>query len=124
MSDAIELRFVLEGRPVSWARKNVLAGGRVVTSREQRAAKERARCAALAARPRGWDRDGEYAVSVAAYYPDRRMGDADRIPGILLDAMEGVAYETDRQVGDLRVRRFVDRERPRVEVCVSVMEAE
>lgn len=112
-----ELRFVVEGRPVSWQRKNVV-NGRVLTDKKQRAAKRTLQLAALSARPRGWVRDGQYEVRVHAYYPDGRQGDVDRIAGLPLDALEGVAYEADRQVVRLEVGRFTDRERPRVEVVV------
>jgi Holliday junction resolvase RusA-like endonuclease len=112
-----ELRFTIPGRPVSWARKNVV-NGRVLTDKRQRDAKRTMTLAALSARPRGWDQGGEYDVQVCAYYPDNRHGDCDRIAGLYLDAMEGVAYKTDRQVARLAVLRSTDRENPRVEVTV------
>jgi Holliday junction resolvase RusA-like endonuclease len=114
------LSFTVEGRPVSWARKNVV-NGRPLTDKKQREAKRTLHLAALAARPRGWRRDATYEVRVHAYYPDGRQGDCDRIAGLPLDALEGVAYEADRQVVRLEVGRFTDRERPRVEVVVRAI---
>src|SRR5690606_36666151 len=49
---------------------------------------------------------------------DRRFGDADRLVSLTMDALQGVAYATDRQVSDQCSGRRLDRGNPRVEVCV------
>lgn len=115
------LVFTVPGRPVSWERNggDGRSGRRHVTTAAQRAEKKRIwLCARQALGAKPWDRSGEFVVEVRAYYPDRRFGDVDRIPGLDLDALEGLAYEKDRQVCDLVVRRRVDKARPRVEVVV------
>jgi Holliday junction resolvase RusA-like endonuclease len=112
------LVFVVEGRPVSWQRTNVV-NGRPMTDKGQRSAKLAYSSAARAALgSRAWDRERAYRVEVDAYYPNRVRGDIDRIPGLMLDAMQGIVYEQDRQVTDLVVRRRVSKGRPRVEVRV------
>lgn len=112
------------GRPVSWQRMAVVRG-RPTMPAEARAAKRLYQLAARAGRPAGWRLDAPaYAVTVRAYYPDRRLGDVDRIVGLPLDAMEGVAYGTDRAVCEMHVARFVDRARPRLEVRVQALESD
>jgi hypothetical protein len=116
------LVFVVEGRPVSWQRTNVVKG-RPMTDAKQREAKKRIALSAQAAlRSRPWATDGDYAIQVDAYYPDRVFGDADRIPGLVMDALEGIAYRKDRQVSALDVRRHLDKARPRVEVRVYALD--
>lgn len=115
MSD--RFAFVVPGRPVSWARTNVVAG-RPTTDAAQRVAKRAIALAARRALPRGWRTDRTYALEVVSYYPDRRYGDSDRAVGLVLDALEGIAYRKDRQVGAHAHVRRLDRKRPRVEVTV------
>ncbi len=113
------LVFVVPGRPVSWARANIV-NGRPTTDKKQRAAKRTYQLAARQALGRNsWDRSGAYSVQVDAYYPNNVTGDIDRIPGLILDALEGVAFEKDRQVSELVVTRQVDALRPRVVVKVA-----
>lgn len=115
--------WTVQGRPVSWQRMAVVRG-RPTMPAEARSAKRLYALAALAGRPSGWRLDAPaYAVEVRAYYPDRRLGDVDRLAGLALDAMEAVAYTCDRAVCELHVQRFVDRERPRLEVRVQALES-
>jgi Holliday junction resolvase RusA-like endonuclease len=114
-----ELHYVVEGRPVSWQRLTIV-NGRPFRSVEQRAAKRAHQYAAIKAGGGRGEVDpvGVYAVEVTAYYPDRNQGDADRLLGIPLDALQGLVYANDRQVTEVSCRRRVDRERPRMEVAV------
>lgn len=114
------LAFIAPGRPVTWQRTNAVRG-RYVTDAKQRAEKRRLRQLARAALPPGWPLDAEYAIEVIGYWPDRRYGDADRLVSLAMDALEGVAYRVDRQVCAQSSVRRLDRERPRVEVCVGVV---
>lgn len=114
--------FVVEGRPATWQR-TVHANGRTLTPKRSREARKAMAWAARAARPRGWTLDGEYRVEVTGYWPDRRAGDVDRLVSLALDALEGVAYGTDRQVVQIEGRRALDRDRPRVEVVVRRVES-
>ena len=116
------LRYVLPGRPVSWERKRiaVIAGRpRVFTSREQEAAKRAHHYAALSAYGCGRCDDAhEYEVEITAHYKGKRVGDADRIPGLALDALQGVVYKVDQQISDLIVRRRRYSKPERTEVVV------
>ncbi len=51
-------------------------------------------------------------------YRARRSGDVDGFVKVLLDALQGCAFEDDKQVIDLHARRFDDKADPRVEVEV------
>lgn len=115
------LVFTVPGRPVSWQRPH-FTRGRHTTDAKQRQAKRAIAAAASAHIPAHWPRDVAYSVRIDAYYPTRVYGDIDRIAGLPLDALEGIAYESDRQVSELRVERHVDRERPRVDVRVVAID--
>lgn len=63
-------------------------------------------------------REGEVVVHLSVFRPAKR-GDLDNILKVLLDALNGVAYTDDKQIGELQVARFEDAADPRVEVWIS-----
>lgn len=79
-------------------------------------------------------RTGKYAIANGVFptlkpvkveidiYRARRSGDTDGFCKVLLDALQGCAYEDDKQVIELHARRFDDKANPRVEVTVSEIE--
>jgi Holliday junction resolvase RusA-like endonuclease len=124
-----QIVFVVEGRPVSWARLEARKGKPLFGRQRERSDQMKSAKAMLAARALGalaclrggrsaWPLEGAFSVSIRAFYPTAVMGDVDRLAGLPLDALEGIAYRTDRQVTTLSVVRLIDRERPRVEVAV------
>jgi crossover junction endodeoxyribonuclease RusA len=60
---------------------------------------------------------GSVAVSID-WYRGRKAGDLDKRIGVLLDALQGLAYDNDSQVVELTARRFDDKQNPRVEVTI------
>jgi Holliday junction resolvase RusA-like endonuclease len=115
-----EIRYTVPGRPVTWQRTNIVQG-RPTTDKAQRIAKKAHAMYALAAMGRDratWSQDGAFEVEVVGYWPDAIVGDADRLVGLAMDALQGLAYTTDRQVRDQSGRVRIDRENPRVEVVV------
>lgn len=111
------LAITIPGRPVTWQRTNDVRGRRL-TDAGQRREKRRIAALARAALPPGWPMDAEYAIEVIGYWPDRRFGDVDRLVSLTMDALEGVAYASDRQVAAQGGARRVDRKNPRIEVCL------
>jgi membrane-bound ClpP family serine protease len=73
------------------------------------------RSAAMAPRT---DDGSRWAVEVAAFYPNGVQGDADRVLTLVLDALQGIAYATDRQVKRASVEVAIDKLNPRTEVLV------
>jgi len=60
----------------------------------------------------------EVKVSVKVYRP-QRSGDLDNRLKILLDALQGVVFASDKQVSEIHAYRFEDKNRPRVEVEIE-----
>lgn len=119
-------KFSVYGRPVTWRRTNhVQVGGKTrrTTGKAQRAAKEAMAWRALAARPAGWPLDALYRVEVTGVWPTRVYGDVDRLVSLPMDALEGVAYRTDRQVASIRGTRLVG-DQPMTVVTVTVIDSE
>lgn len=60
---------------------------------------------------------GTVCVALHLYRPSRR-GDLDNRLKVMLDALQGIAYENDSQIEELHVFRHLDRKRPRVELQI------
>lgn len=117
-----ESRFTVEGPPVPKARPRVV-NGHVYTPARTKVYEEAVGYAALAART--WDVPTDRPVSVVAwfYMPNRRRVDIDNLLKSLFDGMQGVLLVDDGQVVDVEARKRMDRDNPRAEVCVKVIEA-
>lgn len=103
------LRYQLPGRPVSWQRSVPTGpGGRVLKTpakaRAGKAAHQLAANAAMRGR-RSHSLEGLFAVEITCWYDTRVYGDIDRLAGLVLDALEGIVYKSDRQVCMLYVKR-------------------
>lgn len=67
--------------------------------------------------------EDDVAVSLHIYRPIRK-GDLDNRIKVVLDALQGIAYENDNQVRELHAFLYDDKDDPRIEVGVwRVVEA-
>ena len=66
--------------------------------------------------------DFDFALEVDAYLPDGRTKDWDNIGKLISDALNGIAYKDDKQVKDGHVRLFVDKNNPRTDVRLYILE--
>lgn len=58
------------------------------------------------------------AVTMVLYRP-RRSGDLDNRLKVVLDSLNGIAYEDDKQVVEIHAFRHDDKKNPRVEIEIS-----
>lgn len=103
----IAFSFQVPGRPVTWQRgvRGLRYDSRGDKAREYRQrvglfatqALARARRAGLVW-PDTKSNAPHFRVDVAGWWPDRVEGDEDRLVSLVRDALEGVAYKSDRQV--------------------------
>jgi Holliday junction resolvase RusA-like endonuclease len=63
---------------------------------------------------------GDVCVTIR-WYREARRGDLDKRQGVLLDALQGVAYVNDGQVAQLHAYRYEDKANPRVIVTVEAL---
>lgn len=75
----------------------------------------------------GWEARAQYhgepitkplKVEIALYWPDHRKHDVDNIKG-LLDALTGIVWQDDGQIVELRTRKCVGQDQPRVEMVIT-----
>lgn len=66
---------------------------------------------------KGMKLEGNVRMEVK-YYRPRRAGDIDGPLKLVFDSLQGILYENDKQIIELHVYRFDDKENPRIEVTV------
>jgi Holliday junction resolvase RusA-like endonuclease len=117
------LVFVVAAPPVPWQRTQT-KGGQRFTPKRQRAYQELvALHAAMALTRKPWPTRGTFAVELDVYTQDARRRDLDNFAKTVGDACNGVIWEDDSQIVEWRLRKHIDRERPRIEVRVRTVEA-
>ena len=120
------IEFTVPGRPVPKRRpRSTTSGGKVLvyTPRETAAYEKAVGYVALNA-CQGRSITTDIAVGIKLYFKDRKFGDIDNYSKSILDGMQGVIFENDKQVCRLTVERHQDKEE-RAEVKVwAVEEAE
>ena len=55
-------------------------------------------------------------LNLTLYFKDKRRRDVDNYNKLVLDCLEGVVYEDDKQVQQLFITKAYDKENPRIEV--------
>lgn len=63
-------------------------------------------------------------VSVSCFFPDATRRDGDNVLKAVQDALNGVLWDDDSQVIEATVRTAIDRDLPRTEVAVELLESE
>ena len=78
--------------------------GRMVLSREAREYKSAVSVLGIVSRVRPFPKGTPVRVSLT-WHRSRKSGDLDKRLGVLLDALQGVAYENDSQIVEINARR-------------------
>ena len=125
---ANSFQFVVPGVPVPWARTNTVKGKRITPkrSREYRESVQhygRFSAWGRAPTPRlgGWQTDKRYAVRIDVYRNGVRY-DLDNMQKMVGDALEGILWDNDAQIDQWESERHYDKDNPRLEVTVKVLE--
>lgn len=61
---------------------------------------------------------GDIDVRIDVYRPAKR-GDLDNTLKVILDSLNGIAYQDDSQIVSIHAQRFDDKQNPRVELTIS-----
>lgn len=122
------LSFTVPGQPIPKGRPRVFRGRAITPPRTHVYERSVQLCALaelgrLKRARRVWPLDAEYVVACAFYMQDARRVDVDNLLKSVLDAGNGVLWSDDSRVCGATVARKIDRERPRLEVVVDVIEA-
>ena len=92
--------------------------GRMVKSNEAREYQETASQLAMMQQIPLIEKPTEVCVTIR-WFREAMRGDLDKRYSIMLDALQGIAYENDSQIAEIHAYRELDRQNPRMEVMVS-----
>ncbi len=119
-----EWRFTIPGKPLPKARPRCGAGGVWYTPRETTGYEEKVALYALSGRADSGRFSGPVSVSLTFLLKTRGKADLDNMIKAVLDGMNGVVYEDDLQVQELRAQVVTGAEEPSTDVVVREWEAE
>ena len=58
-------------------------------------------------------------VSLQFYFNNRRKNDIDNYAKPILDFMSSIIYDDDKQIIELNIKKFYDKENPRILISIS-----
>ena len=70
---------------------------------------------------RGAPLTGELKLSVRFFFGTKRKADLDNFNKLWQDALSGIVYEDDSQIGELHLYRDYDKLKPRIELEVTAL---
>jgi crossover junction endodeoxyribonuclease RusA len=121
------LSFTIPGAPHGKERPRLGKDGHVYTPKTTRTYEHAVKMHALVATHRARWRptpEAKFAVTMRVYFATERRADVDNVMKAVSDAMNGVVYPDDSLIAEMHMYKSLDRERPRVEVTVGVLEVE
>lgn len=113
-------RFEIPGPPVPWQRAGRGRGGQHFTPEKTRLYQRKVKLCAMTAGVRPLT--GPVVLSVMFYVADARARDGDNLQKTIQDALNGLAYQDDRQVREWHGSVQVDKERPRAVVTLEPLQ--
>lgn len=111
-------KIVLSGNPLSNQHIYANTGSRRYMKKEARERKEQYRWEAKS-QWRKRCRTGAVGMDVVLHFKDKRRRDIDNYCKLILDSLEGIVYQDDKQIDSLNIEKTIDRENPRVEVFIA-----
>ena len=123
----MNLHFIIPGTPVPKARARAPKSGKG-KHRTPEKTRNYERLVAMAAfagiakyRSLGgtWVQDAEYAVTIVAVCPDKRVRDLDNCIKTILDGCNKVVWADDRQVCAITIKRSYDKSNPHAAVMIG-----
>lgn len=62
---------------------------------------------------------GNCNMEITLFFNDKRRRDIDNYNKLVLDSLEGIVYEDDKQIQSLKVEKKISAEDPRIEIKIN-----
>ena len=62
---------------------------------------------------------GDCYIEIALFFKDKRRRDIDNYNKLVLDALEGIVYEDDKQIQKLTITKEISVSDPRIEIEIN-----
>jgi len=125
----MRLEFTIPGPPQPKQRARKGKGGRWYTPTPTRRYHAHVAACAHAALVKAkligkWPMDEEYMISIMIFFPDKRRRDADNVVKSIQDGCTHIIWHDDHRVGCYSPPWRIDRDNPRAEVVIDVLDPE
>ena len=112
-------KIILLGNPLSTNHIYKRHGNFIYLSKEGKNLKE-SYMWQIKSQYRGEPLMGSVKLTVELYFGDKRIRDIDNYNKLLLDACSGLLFIDDKQITELTIKKFYDKENPRIEILLYV----
>ncbi len=113
----VTVHFVVGGQPIPWKRARVNPYGARYPDPLDAQWREEVQLSATTSKVPMFR--GDVHLMINFYRKSKHLADIDNLAKAIMEALEGIAYENDRQVSSLDVARGLDRKYPRAEVWIG-----
>jgi len=110
-------KIILLGNPLSTNHIYKRHGNFIYLSKEGKNLKE-SYMWQIKSQYRGEPLMGSVKLTVELYFGDKRIRDIDNYNKLLLDACSGLLFIDDKQITELTIKKFYDKENPRIEILL------
>jgi len=110
-------KIILLGNPLSTNHIYKRHGNFIYLSKEGKNLKE-SYMWQIKSQYRGEPLIGSVKLTVELYFGDKRIRDIDNYNKLLLDACSGLLFIDDKQITELTIKKFYDKENPRIEILL------
>ena len=63
-------------------------------------------------------------MNIKLFFPTKRRQDIDNYNKVLLDSLQGIIYEDDNQIVDLRVKKFYEKNKPKTIIRIEELSSQ
>jgi len=114
------IKLTIPGNPISVNHYlgNYTLGKRVVRFKTKKAKEYQELCKKIY---KGKIQKSKLKMSIFLFFGDKRRRDVDNYSKVILDSLQGIAYDDDSQIYELFVKKEIDKNNPRVEVELGVI---
>jgi len=61
----------------------------------------------------------DLSIGLKIYHKDKRKHDIDNYCKLVFDALNGILWKDDNQIIELIIQKYIDKEKPRLEIIVN-----
>lgn len=116
----MRVQFTIPGEPVSKERPRLGRNGGTYTPPKTKAQEAKIGYAFNVSSTHEWSTDGEYRVE-CNFHCKSNNKDVDNMLKVALDGLGGLAFDNDRQVVEVKARKYAPSKTPRTEIRVTLL---
>ncbi len=116
------MEIILKGNPISTNQlyRSANRGGRCIRYMTKKGKERKENYRATARLMYGGEPyDCDLMMTVVIFFGDKRRRDIDNYNKVVLDSLEGICYNDDKQIQTMFITKAYDKEDPRIEILIE-----